>query len=63
MATAKLRKFVFEGRPLADLDPSKSPQEIKDLHAAQIPALTTATFKFDPVKNEYEFVKSAGTKG
>ncbi len=63
MATAKPRIFMFEGKRLPDLDPSKSPQEIKNLHAAQIPALTTATFKFDPAKNEYEFVKSAGVKG
>jgi PRTRC genetic system protein C len=59
------RKFMYNGERLADPDPTKTPQEVRDIYAAQHPELTTATFDFskEGAMDVYTFKKSAGTKG
>ncbi len=59
------RTFIFEGTELPDPDPSKTPNEVKDLYASLYPELTTANAVFSKSNgvDTYNFVKSAGTKG
>jgi len=63
----KPRIFIHNDNRLPDPDPSKPPQEIKDIYAAQYPELTNATYVFSKDKDTgadvYTFKASAGTKG
>jgi PRTRC genetic system protein C len=59
------RIFMYDGRRLSDLDGSKTPDEIKAMHAADYPELTTCTVAFSKKdgKDIYTFKKAVGTKG
>jgi PRTRC genetic system protein C len=56
---------MYNGQRLSDVDGSKTPEQIKEIHAADHPELTTCKVQFSKKdgKDCYEFVKAAGTKG
>lgn len=60
------REFLFNGTRLADPDPSLTPEQAKNMLAANYPELTNATINAPVEKNGkqvYEFKKAVGTKG
>lgn len=61
----KPRTFIFNDQELPDPDPSKTPNEVKEIYAATYPSLTTANAVFSKKdgKDVYEFKTSPGTKG
>lgn len=59
------RKFVYDGREHPDPDPSKTPEEVRQLMADFFPELANAEIH-ETKKDEdtfYEFVRKTGTKG
>jgi len=61
----KNRVFMYNGIRLTDPDGSKTPAEVKEIHAAQYPELTTCTveLKIEDGKEIINFKKAVGTKG
>jgi PRTRC genetic system protein C len=59
------RTFMLNGQRLADPDPTKTPEQVKEMYANDYPELTTCTVAFSKKdgKEVYEFKKAAGTKG
>jgi PRTRC genetic system protein C len=59
------RVFMYNGQRLSDVDPNKTPEQIKEIHASDHPELTTCKVQFTKKdgKDEYSFVKAVGTKG
>ena len=61
-----VRVFLFNGKKLADINPSFPVDRIKAIHAATHPELATATVS-GPVQNgdvlEYTFARCIGAKG
>ena len=59
------RIFVYDGREHPDLDPSKTPDEVRELMANFYPELANAEIK--PAQRGedtiYELVRRVGTKG
>lgn len=64
--SAVTRKFMYEGRQLADFNPETDPESIKQMHAATIPELATAIIEGPELQEGarvYTFKKRLGTKG
>ena len=64
--TALGRSIIFDGKELADLNPSASVEDVVKMHAAAKPALATATIEGPVVKdgkNVYTVAQRIGTKG
>lgn len=64
--TALTRKFLFEGRELADFNPDADPETIKGMHAATTPELASAIIEGPELvegARVYTFKKRLGTKG
>ncbi|CAG9255097.1 Prokaryotic Ubiquitin family protein [Paraburkholderia unamae] len=61
-----VREFLYNGMHFVDPGPAFSPEQVRDLYAAQYPELTTATVDGPEVAGEvasYKFVRAAGAKG
>ena len=59
------RKFVYDGREFPDPDPSKTPDEVKNMMTDFFPELANAEVR-EQTKDEdtyIEFVRKTGTKG
>lgn len=61
------RSFSFNGVELPDPGPEFSPEDVRDLHSAQYPDISTAIIE-GPIHSEsdsldYKFVRNVGTKG
>ena len=59
------RKFVYDGREFPDPDPTKTPDEVRQMMTDFFPELATAEVK-EQKKGEdtyYEFAGKTGTKG
>jgi PRTRC genetic system protein C len=60
------RAFTFNGVSLLDPGPEFTPEEVKDVYAAQYPDISTAVIEGPEMKGdvaEYKFVRNVGTKG
>jgi PRTRC genetic system protein C len=60
------RKFIYEGRELADFNPELGAEDIKKMHAMTIPELASAVVEGPELKDGYSvytFKKRLGTKG
>lgn len=60
------RVFQYNGMALADIDRNMTPEEIRDVYAAQYGELTTAETIDHGIDNgihKYQFLKTVGTKG
>lgn len=62
------RLFTFNGVNLPDPGPEFSPEDVRDLHSAQFPDISTAvidgpTHSADNNNISYKFVRNVGTKG
>ena len=61
------RTFQYNGMALADIDPTMSPEEIRDVYSAQYGELTTAEIidhGINPQQHHvFEFRKQVGEKG
>lgn len=61
-----IREFSYNGMQFMDPGPAFSPEDVRDLYAAQYPELTTASVDGPDVAGEvatYKFVRAAGAKG
>lgn len=67
IAIVKLtRTFTFNGTNLPDPGPDFTPEEVKDLYAAQYPDISTAVIDVPEINGDviaYKFVRNVGTKG
>jgi PRTRC genetic system protein C len=60
------RVFQYNGMTLTDIDPNMTPEEVRDVYAAQYGELTTAEIIDHGIENDtrrIEFRKQVGTKG
>lgn len=60
------RVFQYNGMTLTDIDPNMTPEDVRDVYAAQYGELTTAEIIDHGIENDkhrYEFRKQVGTKG
>lgn len=60
------RAFQYNGMTLTDIDPTMTPEEVRDVYAAQYGELTTAEIIDHGIENDthrIEFRKQVGTKG
>lgn len=60
------REFQYNGMTLTDIDPTMTPEEVRDVYAAQYGELTTAEIIDHGIESDthrYEFRKQVGTKG
>lgn len=59
------RKFVYDGREFPDPDPSKTPDEVRQMMTDFFPELATAEVKEQKKGDDtyYEFARKTGTKG
>jgi len=65
-AQAITRKFIYNGTPMPDPNPTASPDQVRDILSSTHPELATAAIDGPSVKgaeHTYTFVKSVGTKG
>lgn len=66
-AKAPIRKFIYNGMELPDVDPSMKPEQIRDVWAGNYPELQNAKVKGpdkDDEGNEtYTFTRSVGHLG
>jgi PRTRC genetic system protein C len=60
-----MREFVYDGRSFPDPDPSKTPEEVKQLMTDFFPELANAEIKEHKRGEDtlYELVKRVGVKG
>lgn len=61
-----IRSFRFNKRVLPDPNPRLTPEQVKDLYAAQFPELASAAIEGPELKDGqqvYGFVRQVGTKG
>jgi PRTRC genetic system protein C len=60
-----LRKFTFDGRPLADPDPNLSIDEVRQHYAGAYPALNNASYEQDVTDKAVviNFTTAVGSKG
>jgi PRTRC genetic system protein C len=61
-----LREFAYNGMKFADPGPAFTPDDVRDLYAAQYPELTTASVDGPEFAGDiatYKFVRAAGAKG
>ena len=59
------REFYFGDRKLVDPDPSKTPEQVAQFYAPQIPELNNASVSGPVIKNDiqtFNFSKVTGTK-
>jgi len=66
MVTEVKRKIVFEGRELADVNPTASTEDVVKIHALTIPELATAIVEGPELREGervYTVKKRLGTKG
>ncbi|MEM5432341.1 conserved protein of unknown function (plasmid) [Cupriavidus taiwanensis] len=64
--TKLTREFAYNGMTLMDPGQQFTPEQVKDVYAAQYPELTTAAVDGPEHKGEvarYTFVRAAGAKG
>lgn len=61
------RSFQYNGMTLGDIDPSMTPEGVRDVYSAQYGELTTAEIIDHGINAQYtrvfEFRKQVGTKG
>jgi PRTRC genetic system protein C len=60
------RTFTFNGVTLTDPGAEFTPEEVRDVHSAQFPDISTAIIEGPVHSNdsvEYKFVRNVGTKG
>ena len=59
------RKFVYDGKDFPDPDPTKTPEEVKQLMVDFYPELANADIKETKQGEDayYEFSRKTGTKG
>lgn len=60
------RVFQYNGMTLTDIDPNMTPEDVRDVYAAQYGELTTAEIIDHGIEKDthrYEFRKQVGTKG
>jgi len=59
------RKFVYDGKDFPDPDPTKTPEEVKQLMVDFYPELANADIKETKQGEDtyYEFQRRIGTKG
>lgn len=60
-----VRVFRFGAQQWLDPDPSKTPEEIRDLLAEQVPQLTTCAIEIteEPIGKIHTFAAKTGTRG
>lgn len=59
------RKFVYDGKDWPDPDPTKTPEEVRQIMTDFYPELATAEVRETKQGEDtyYEFLKKTGTKG
>ncbi len=60
------RSFTYMGLQLADPNRSLTPEQVRDLYAAQYPEITTAVIEGPDASGDklvYRFTRAIGTKG
>jgi PRTRC genetic system protein C len=60
------RSFNYMGLQLADPDRALTPEQVRDLYAAQYPEITTAVIEGPDASGDklvYKFTRAIGTKG
>ena len=60
------REFAYQGVSLPDINPTWTPEQIRDLYSATYPEITTAAIEGPECKGDklcYTFKRAVGTKG